>query len=85
MKQAPTPLRNLVPEEDRKKFDEAYHCEATAYVLEAVVGYMQRAIDGELANSDDRKTYDSPAWPYLQADSAGFRRAYRNLMKILNI
>lgn len=81
--QAPSPLRNLVPEEDRNTFDADYHTEAAQAVMKVLSSYIENLIEGHTASADAHDQYDKASWPYMQADSVGFRRALRNLKKVV--
>ena len=77
--QAPTQLRLAVPEAGRQSLDEAYHTEATQAVLKALSTYIDKALTAHEAEAIAHNKYEMASWPYLQADSVGFRRALKNL------
>lgn len=48
---------------------------------EIIVEFELRLEDQEI----DTNSYDSPAWAYRQADNIGYRRALRQILKIINL
>lgn len=81
--QAPSLLRNQAPPEDRTKVDEAYNTEAVQYILGLLSKYIDGQVEGHTDSSDSLDKYNMASWPFVQADSVGFRRALRNLKKLL--
>lgn len=80
---APSPLRNLLPEADRERFDADYNTEAARAVMSVMSSYIDKLIEGHTATADAHDQYDKASWPYMQADSVGFRRALRNLKLVV--
>lgn len=58
-------------------FDNAY----------AVRNIMKKRLEELISESNrtsiNKKSYESPSWPYLQADSVGYERALREVISLL--
>lgn len=44
---------------------------------------LTKKIDSERGSSLSKISYDSPSWPYLQADTNGYERALREVISLL--
>lgn len=69
---------------DEKKRFEAY-IKGSRTVLDRL---SEIIVDFELQLEEkevDSKAYESPAWAFQQADNIGYRRALRQILKIINL
>lgn len=44
---------------------------------------IQEKMDTEIVARTKREDYESPSWPYKQADSSGYLRALREIISII--
>lgn len=45
---------------------------------------LTKKIDSERTSSLSKISYDSPSWPYLQADTNGYERALREVISLID-
>jgi len=52
-----------------------------------ILDRLTEIIESELKEleKDSKDEYNSPAWPYLQADKQGGRRALKNILKLTQL
>lgn len=79
----PTSLKNLLKREDEGAYEEYYHQQATKAVRKLLVEELTKRIESNVLASEKKDKYELPSWAELQADSIGYRRAMRELIKLL--
>ena len=70
-----------VPEEERESFVQQFT--SLRFVREHLVAYLTEELEREIKASEDADNYSLPSWSEKQADSIGYRRAYRKIIKTL--
>ena len=73
----------LKTDDDKSKFYAQYN--NNIEFLDELVKVFEEKIKASELEADSKDTYDSPTWPYRQADSVGYRRAMREVNYLLNI
>ncbi len=80
----PTSFLNILPPEERDVYEDYFNCEATKQIRKKLVEYYGKQIDGSYLKSEKESKYEYPAWSEYQADAIGYRRAMREILKLLN-
>lgn len=73
----------LDTQEDKDKFYTYYN--SNTELLDELVKAFEEKIKIAQSLSDAADTYDSPNWPYKQADLVGYRRGIQEVVNLLNI
>ena len=79
----PPSLKKLLKKEDAEAYEEYYHQAATKAIRKLLAEELNKRIDTNVLASEKKDKYDLPSWAELQADSIGYRRAMRELIKLL--
>lgn len=79
----PPSLKKLLKKEDEGAYEEYYHQQSTKAVRKLLVEDLTKRIETNVLASEKKDKYDLPSWAELQADSIGYRRAMRELIKLL--
>ena len=70
-----------VSPEDREAFVQQFN--SLRFCREVIAEYLEAEIQKEVIRSEAGSNYDSPAWAESQADSNGYRRALRKMLKLV--
>ena len=79
----PNNFLNTLTDEEKKVYEDYFNCEATKQIRKKLVEYYGKKIDGSYLKSEKEVKYETPAWSEYQADGIGYRRAMREIMKLL--
>jgi len=79
----PPSLKKLLKKGDEEAYEEYYHQAATKAVRKLLVEDLNKRLETNVLASEKKDKYILPSWAELQADSIGYRRAMRELIKLL--
>lgn len=79
----PQALKTILQEEEYTLYEEYFNTEASKAVREKLILMLQNKIDVNEDKHDKECKYEIPSWSEYQADAIGYRRAMRELIKIL--
>ena len=82
-KKLPDSLNRLVPEADRKAYTEYYYYEATSAIRKLLAKDLEQRIDAAVLSSERNDRFDLDSWAEFQASNIGYRKALRELIKLL--
>ncbi len=74
-------LLTSIPEEERESFTQQFI--SLRFVREHMAAYFLKELEAEIRASEETDKYTLPAWAEKQADSIGYRRALRKIIKTL--
>ena len=79
----PTSFLNILSEEEKSVYEDYFNCAATKQLRKKLVEYYGKQIDGSYLKSEKEVKYEIPSWSEYQADAIGYRRAMRDIIKLL--
>jgi hypothetical protein len=69
--------------EEKKKFESKLS--SSKEVLNRLTEIVQQKYDESLTRSEDAGLYERPSWAQFQADQIGLRRAYKEILDLINL
>lgn len=57
---------------------------ASKVARKRIAEVLQKKIDSNHVYATSKDRYDSPSWPYLQADSVGYTRAIKEIISLIS-
>jgi hypothetical protein len=73
----------LTREEDKKEMEELV--KGSRRVLERLAAELDKKIERSAKDSRKSTAYDSPNWPFKQADARGYERAMEEVKALINL
>jgi hypothetical protein len=71
--------------ESQQKTDLKAQLKASQNILNRLSTLLQEDIDSCIKAQEARDSYDSPSWAMYQADAIGETRAYRKILRLLDL
>lgn len=69
---------------DEQKAERKKLVGSAAPTLKVLKDIVQKLLDEADANELKKSNYESPSWPYMQADLLGTKRAYSQILTLLD-
>lgn len=76
-----TSLKAGLNEEESKRIESSYL--AGKFFIERLKLVLENKIKDSYESSIKKANYESPSWPYLQADRVGYERALKEVISLL--
>lgn len=85
-KTLPIPPRLLksLSEKDREAYKEYYHSSSCKAILNLIIEDSKNRINESVKKSDSSQRFEMSSWPYYQAYESGYRKAYREIIDLLD-
>lgn len=58
---------------------------AATNVLERLTLLIEDDLEATIKNQEAKTNYDNPSWVYCQADAIGETRAYKKILRLINL
>lgn len=82
MSDLPQKMKNLAGKEARE-VEDYFNCKATQHIRRLLVEVLEQQLEIEEVNSTKRCKYEMAGWSEYQADSIGYKRGLREVIKLI--
>jgi hypothetical protein len=77
-------LSSATNEQQTKELKSVFIATSAINIRKAVCKVAEKRIHNSVLKSDSTDRFDSPAYPYQQASEAGYRKAWREILDLLD-